>query len=185
MKDDFRQKLKMYMKYFSWFLVMVVQNDSLSLLFVNVPCSFQVVVIMLVIGCQKFDMKFQLPRQNNCEKLISKMMGQNNETAMVLPSVNVGVLYSIFISVRLVGAELATVCCSVVIGFVSHFIMTYHIIKDVRKVTNDEIESKNREKNIRITKLIIPELIEGFTPIIYGICIILEFRFGCLLILVL
>ena len=164
MKDDFRRKLKMYMKYFSWFLVMVVQNESLSLLFVNVPGTLQVVVIMLVIGCQKFDMKFR-------SQLISKMMGQQDETAMVLLSVNVGVLYSIFISVRLVGAELATVCCSVFIGFVSHFIMTYHIIKDFRKVTNDQIDSKNREKKMRITKLVITELIEGFTPIIYGVCI--------------
>ena len=95
---------------------MVVQNESLSLLFVNVPGTFQVVVIMLVIGCQKFDMKFR-------SQLIRKMMGQQDETAMVLLSVNVGVLYSIFISVRLVGAELATVCCSVFIGFVSHLIM--------------------------------------------------------------
>ena len=82
------------------------------------------------------------------------MMGQQDEAAMVLLSVNVGVLYSIFISVRLVGAELATVCCSVVIGFISHFVMTYHIIKDFRKVTTDEIESEDREKKLRITKLI-------------------------------
>ena len=147
---------------------MVVQNEALSLLFASVPASFQILIIMLVVGCQKFDMKFR-------SKLINKMMGQQDEAGMVLLSVNVGVLYSIFISVRLVGAELATVCCSVFIGFVSHFIMTYHIIKDFRKVTIDGIESENREKKLRITKLIITELIEGFTPIIYGICIAMAY----------
>ena len=129
LKDqDFRRKLKMYMRYFLWFLLMVVQNEVLSLLFVNAPSGFQFLVIILLMGCHKFDWKIR-------SKLIGKMMGQVDETALVLLSVNVDVLYSIFIAVRLVGAELATVCCSVVIGFVLHFILTYRIIQDIRKLS--------------------------------------------------
>ena len=167
-KQDFRRKLKMYMRYFLWFLLMVVQNEVLSLLFANAPSGFQFLVIILVIGCHKFDWKVR-------SRLITKMMGKLDETAMVLLSVNVDVLYSIFIAVRLVGAELATVCCSVVLGFIFHFLLTCRIIQEFRKLNIDLLENENSARNMRIKKLVITELIEGLTPIIYGICIAMAY----------
>ena len=166
---DFRRKLKMYMKYFLWFLVMVFQNEVHSFLFMNAPDGFQFLVVIVLAGCQKFDMKVRL-------KLLNDMIGKHNESGIAILKVDHSVMYSIFISVRLVGAELATICCSVVVGFVQHFLMTYQIIKDFRKVSYlGTFENKTLEKNMRIMKLIITELIEGITPIVYGLHIAMAY----------
>ena len=158
----FRFKLRIYMNYFAWFLIMVFQNEVLSFLFANAPTGSQFLVVFLLAACQKFDIKLR-------SKLIFKMMGNLNEAGMAILAADVNIMYSTFIAIRLVGAELATVYCSVVVGFASHLWMTYRIVKDSRKIINVDLEIQNSGRNAQITKLIIAELIEGLAPIIYGI----------------
>ena len=160
--QGFRRKLRVYMNYFAWFLVMVFQNEVLSFLFANAPAGSQFLVVFLLAACQKLDIKLR-------SKFIFKMIGSENEAGMVILAADVNIMYSTFIAIRLVGAEWATVYCSVVVGFVSHLWMTYRIVKDSRKIINKDLEIENKGRNTQITKLIIAELIEGFAPIIYGI----------------
>ena len=158
----FRRKLRMYMAYFVWFVIMVFQNEVLSFLFVNSYAELQFLVVFLLAACQKFDTKLR-------SKLIHKIMGNENEAGIAILAADINIMYSTFIAIRLVRAELATVCCSVVVGFASHLWMTYRIIKDSRNKMNLEHEIAKTGRNNQITKLIITELIEGLTPIIYGI----------------
>ena len=143
--------------------MMGIQNEILSYLFATAPLELQFLVPFLVAGCHKGDMKVRV-------KLITKMMGEHDGPAMTLLTTNVNVLYSGFITVRLVGAEWSTICSTVVIGFVVHLKLTYQIIRWFKKVKDERLENESTEKNMLITKLIIAELIEGFTPIIHGTC---------------
>ena len=167
-QDDFRRKLKIYSYYFIWFLLMIAQNEVLSFLFANAPAGFQFLVVFLLVACQKFDMKLRT-------KLLTKMMGKINEEAMAILTIDINVLYSSFIAVRLTGAEWATVCTSVLAGFILHLQLTYKIIQDFGKTNQNGSDSHNRERSIRITKLIITEAIEGLTPIAYAISMAMAF----------
>ena len=167
-KEDFRKKLKIYTYYFSWFILMIFQNEVLSFLFANAPAGFQFLVVFLLAACQKFDMKVRT-------KLLIKMMGTQDQHAMAILTIDVNVLYSSFIAVRLTGAEWTTVCASVLIGFVLHLQMTYKIIQDFGKIDQNGLEKENQRRNIRITKLIITEAIEGLTPIVYAISMAMAF----------
>ena len=168
LKQDFRRKLKFYMLYFIWFELMGIQNEILSFLFANAPTGLQCLVPFLVVGCHKCDMKVRI-------KLITKMMGEQDGAAMALLTTNVNVLYAGFITVRLVGAEWSTICTTVVIGFVVHLRLTHLIILGLKKIKDEGSKNEITEKNILITKLIIAELIEGFTPIIHGTCMAMAF----------
>ena len=167
-KDDFRRKLKIYSYYFTWFILMIAQNEVLSILFAHAPSGFQFLVVFLLAACQKFDTKIR-------NKMIIKMMGETNEEAMAILTIDINVLYSSFIAVRLTGAEWATVCASVLTGFILHLQLTYRIIQDFGKIKQNGTDSQNRERSIRITKLIITEAIEGLTPIVYAISMAMAF----------
>ena len=147
---------------------MIAQNEVLSFLFANAPAGFQFLVVFLLVACQKFDMKLRT-------KLLTKMMGKINEEAMAILTIDINVLYSSFIAVRLTGAEWATVCTSVLAGFILHLQLTYKIIQDFGKTNQNGSDSHNRERSIRITKLIITEAIEGLTPIAYAISMAMAF----------
>ena len=168
LKQEFRRKLRFYMLYFVWFEMMGIQNEVLSYLFANAPAGLQFLVPFLVAGCHKLDMKVRV-------RLLIKMMGEQDGPAMALLTINVNVLYAGFITVRLVGAEWSTICSSVVIGFVIHLRLTYQIINSFKKVNDDGQESDITENKMLVTKLIIVELIEGFTPIIHGTCIAMAY----------
>ena len=116
-KEDFRKKLKTYMFFFLWFVLMVFQNEVLSFLFANAPTGSQFLVVFLLAACQKFDMNLR-------SRLLMKMMGKQDKDAMAILAIDVNVMYSSFIAVRVTGAEWATVFASVVVAFVLHLQMT-------------------------------------------------------------
>ena len=168
LKQEFLRKLNIYLLYFIWFEMMVIQNEVLALIFANAPAGLQFLVPFLFVGCHKCDMKVRV-------KLITRMMGEQDVAAMTLLTTNVNVLYAGFITVRLVGAEWSTICSNVVLGFVVHLKLTYKIILELKKVKDEGLENEITEKNILITKLIIAELVEGFTPIIHGTCMTMAY----------
>ena len=53
--------------------------------------------------------------------------------------------------------------------------MTYKIIQDFGKIDQNGLEKDNNGRNIRITKLIITEAIEGLTPVVYAISMAMAF----------
>ena len=167
-KEGFRGKLRIYMIYILWLLPTVVLREILSYLFAESPADLQFLVPFMVAGCRELDKRIR-------SKLVTKMMGVQDEPASALIAIYISTIYSTFIAIRLVGAQFSTVCCTIAIDFVLHSKMTYQIIKECRKINDTEIEIVNVEDNERITILVIAELVEGFTPVIYAMTITMAY----------
>lgn len=108
-------------------------------------------------------------------KIATKIMGIQDEAAKVLVATGISMVFAFFIAVRLIGADIFTICCTVAIDMFHYSKMTYRIVKGCKKITDGEINIVNTEKNTKITMLILAELIEGLTPNIYGIGMALAF----------
>ena len=167
-KKDFRRKLKVYMLYFPWIIIILIQNELLSLFFSHSPAAFQFLMPFMVAGCRELDKRVR-------SKIVTKMMVKQDESAIAWLVIAVNSNYAIFIAIRLVGAEWVTIFCTVAIDFVLHLKMTYQITKEFGKANDERTENNNTEKNILITKLVLAELIEGFIPIIYGTCMAMAY----------
>ena len=102
-------------------------------------------------------------------------MGIPDESALVLVAISVSSKWAFFVSIRLVGAEFATICCTVAIDFFLHLRLTYKSIKGHKKVNDGGIVNENTKAINNITKLMITELIEGFAPLIYGFCMAMAY----------
>lgn len=57
--------------------------------------------------------------------------------------------------------------------FVIHLVMTYQVIKEYKKIAVENSDNESSKKHLAI--LILTELIEGFIPIIHGICMALAY----------
>ena len=167
-KKEFRKKLQIYMFYCLWIVTSTFPREILSHLFANVPARAQFFIPFIVAGFRELDMRLR-------SKLVTKMMGIKDEAAIALLSISVISLYSFFIAIRLVGAELATLCCTVGIEFFLHLKITHQIIQEHRRVNNAVVEIVHIGRNTKITTLLIAELVETITPIIYATCIAMAY----------
>ena len=167
-EKDFRRKLKVYTLYVAWMGTTVIQNQILIFLWQKLPDGFQFPIAFLVAGVRELDQRVQ-------SKLVRRMVSIQDEPATALLSITVSSRWSFFIAIRLVGAEFSTILCIVVIDFVLHMRKTYKIIKESKRINIQGIENEITKKNINVTKLILAELIEGLTPIIYGVCVAMAF----------
>ena len=161
--EDYRKKLWMYIVYCLWLFVPVFQIAVLSYLFTNLPEMFQFLVVFMVAACREFDKKMRT-------RLVTKMMGSLDEPATVLVAINTNILYSFFVATRLAGATGTTVFCVVSIDFALHSHITFQLIKEYSKVQENATENNTNKNDFKATKLLLAELVEGFTPIVYAIC---------------
>ena len=167
-EQDFRQKLSVYTLYLSWIGTSIIQSQILIYLWQILPDGFQFPIAFLVAGFRELDQRVQ-------SKLVTRMVGIQDEPAMALQSITVSSRWSFFIAIRLVGAEFGTILCTVIIDFILHMRKTFKSIKESKRIRAKEVENDSMKNNINITKLILAELIEGLTPIIYGVCIAIAF----------
>ena len=161
--EDYRKKLWMYIVYCLWLFVPVGQISVISYLFTNLPEAFQFLVVFMVAACREFDKRMRT-------HLVTKMMGTLDEPATVLVAINTSVFYSFYVATKLAGATGTTVFCVVSIDFALHSHITFQLIKQYNKVQENDTEDSTKKNNFKATKLILAELVEGFTPIVYGIC---------------
>ena len=166
--QEFRRKLKLFMLLTAWGVMSVFLKEFLLALFVKAPTGLQFLVPFIVAGCRELYKRI-------FSKIVTKMMGAKDETASVLIAMNTSAHFSFFISIRVVGVEFSTVCSTVVIDFALHLKATLEIVKEIRKVNEIGNVNVNQACKTKITTLIIAELIEGFTPIIYGTCILMAY----------
>ena len=167
-KDDFKNKLRMFTTYYSWILVVVIQNEVLSYLFDNIPTDFQFLVPFMVAFSRALDKRVR-------SYLVDKIMGKQDEPATALLEITISSTYSSLIAVRLTRATPATVFCTVSIDLFLHSYITYSLIKGNNIVNEENSWQGNAIRSIKTTKLILAELMEGFTPMIYAISIALAF----------
>ena len=164
----FRQKLKFYMLYPPWITMSVILREILSYLFDSFPDTFQFLVPFLVAGCREFDKRL-------LSKLVVKMMGTQDEDRTALAAIIISSNYSFLIAVRLVGSTYTTMCSVVAIDFCIHLKCTFQIIEEFRRVIDAGNTNEITQRNAKLAVLIISELIDGFTPIIYMICIAMAY----------
>ena len=167
-ENNFRKKLKIYMLYCLWTQITIILKEVLLFMFTEFPAALQFIVPLMIAGCRELDKRAR-------SKLVTKMMGEQNESASILVAINSGSAFSFFIAINLVGAEYSTMCCTLAIDLILHMKMTYKIIKENKKVQPSLFQNENRERNKNITKLVLAELIEGFTPVIYGACMAMAY----------
>lgn len=167
-KEDFRRKLRFYMIYVLWDAITIFQNEILSYLFFNLPDHFQFFVAFLVSGCRELDKRVRT-------KLVGNMMMERDELATALIAITVNSCYAIFAAVRLVAAESATVFCFVAIDLFRHLKITYGIINEYRKIDYVEKNGRQAGQGIKITGLLLAEIIEGVTPVVYAICMAMAY----------
>ena len=168
-KKVFRQKLIFLTLHNIWSqVVLVIVNQIIMFIWNKFPIGFQFPIAFIIAGCQELDKRVR-------SYLVSKMIGIIDESAAALLAINVGTRWSFFVSIRLVGTEFTTILCVVAIGFLLHLKMTYQIIKECRKIHREGGENANFRMHAKLNRLILAELIEGFTPIIYGVCILMAF----------
>ena len=167
-KQEFRRKLRWYMVYYFWTIVVLSVLELLSHLFLNPPADLQFIVPFMIVAFREFDLLTRL-------KLVDKIMKHKDEPAAVLVNISVNATYASFVAVRLPDAENATVFCVVAIEFVLHMITTYQIIKEHKKIGDENEQDENMKKNFDLANLILTELTEGFVPILHGISIAMAY----------
>ena len=167
-KGTFRRKLRIYMVYCLWTQATFIQNEVLSFLFSNVPINFQFLVPFLVAACRELDKRVR-------SKMVDRMMGQQDQPAKALISITISATYGFFFAIRLAGATSLTVFCVLAIDFFLHSRITYKLIKENKKVNHEVSQNGGRKKYTNVTMLILAELMEGFTPMIYAICMAMAY----------
>ena len=164
--QDFRRKLRFYMIYFLWTIVVIFQNEFLSFLFLNPPGGYQFLVPFVIAACREVDLRIR-------SKIVKKMTGDEDVSSAALLDIAVNVTYASFVAIRLADAKTSTVYSVVAMEFVIHLAMTYQVIKEYIKIAVEYRDNENSKKLLTI--LISTELIEGFVPIIHGICTALAY----------
>ena len=163
--QGFRNKLKWYIVYNMWFLVITIQNEFvLAFAFEKFPAEFQwIIAFVLPLA--------RLLNKQVITKIIFRMVGSQNAKANALGSFTLSVQYALFIAIRLVGAEKTTAYCLMVIDFLLQSKMTYQIVREHRKVTKicDKNVTTMTNKNGLLKKLVITESVEGLVPLAYAI----------------
>ena len=167
-KEDFRRKMLVYMMYFLWCIIVGVLTEVLSYCFENFPSNLQFLVAFMIAACREFDYQMR-------SKLVDKMVGDQGEPATALLAITVSAHYTFFIAVRLADAEFTTMCCVLGIDFALHLIFTIQIINENRKVAVEGSNTEKKRKSSIIVMLVFSELMAGFTPLIYGICMAMAY----------
>ena len=167
-KKDFRRKLKWYNLLLLYIVFVALLREGLALLFFYFPEGFQFLVAFIIAGCRDLDKRVR-------SNMVTKITGIQDEASTVLLVVIISSVWGLFIASRLLASEILTICCVTAIDFALHLKKTLQIIKSSRKTTDTGIEIVSLESHKNISTLIIVELIEGFTPLIYGTCILMAF----------
>ena len=162
--SDFRNKMKTYILYSSWWLVMHTQKDILTFIFANKSIYIEW-MFAIILPCLKEANKRILT------KLVHKMAGADDEASNVLLGIIINVHYSLFIAIRLSGSQIPTIVCMTTIEFMLHLKMTYDLVLLQNKIGIDRNEAKDlkKAKQKAVMKLVLAELCEGMVPLAYAV----------------
>ena len=166
--EHLRRNFQMYIMYLVSAITFGVLREGISILFSILPGYLQWIVAFLIPLLKEFEI-FVLAR------LVNKMAGGQEESSEVLLELAINSSYSFFIAVRLPNAAAITVCFIIIVDFFLLLQMTYQIVQLHNSVNNKTNESENNEKQRMVTKLVLSELTEGMTPVVYGIGIAMAY----------
>ena len=164
MNHEFRMKIKRYVIYQLWWIVIAIQKDLLSFLFTAISGHVQFLFAVLIPVAKQFNTRI-------LTILLSKMAGRNEEMSNALMAVSLNVHYSLFVVIRLNGAETLTMIVMVFCDFLLHFWQTIQIIKLDKKTVIDDEEIKvfKQIKATKVRNLVLAEITEVIVPLAYAI----------------
>ena len=143
---------------------MNLQKEVLTFAFSNIYGELQFLFAFVIPAAKEMNKRI-------LSKLVSKMASEDDEMAFLTLTICLNIFYSLFIAIRLNGAEMLTVVTIIIVDFLMHLRMTHQIVKLKNKVTVD-IDDTLVIDNLRrrtIQKLILAELVEGLVPLAYAI----------------
>ena len=163
-ETEFRNKMKTYVLYSSWWLVMHVQKDILTIMFANRSVYIEWTFALMVPCVKEMNKRVLI-------KLVHKMAGGEDETSNVLLGIIINVHYALFIAIRLSGSQITTIICMTTIDFILHLKMTYDLIRIQNKTASiqNEKDDLERARKKTIAKLVLAELCEGMVPLAYAL----------------
>ena len=91
-----------------------------------------------------------------------------NERANVSLTLSINFHYGLWVAISLVGATPTTMFCMVIVELLLQLNMSYEIVKQHRKIHDQEQATLNKRK--AVLKLLLAELSEGLVPLAYAIC---------------
>lgn len=168
--EDYRRKLKVYVKYWYWWWFIHFQKDALSLVFKSLSTHFQFIITFIIVLLKEGNKRILL-------KLVKEMAGQDDERANVWVSISLGTHYALFITIKLAGAEDFTIFSIIAIDCLLHLAYTFKILQIQNRVATKTIDMHNtkKDKNKAINKLVLVETVEGLVPLVYALGLIMAF----------
>ena len=158
---DHQRNFRLYYLYVINAIIFGVLKESLSILFKSLPGNTQWIVAFLVPLLKQFETLLQ-------SRLVNRMTGGQDEASEVLLGLAINSAYSFFIAARLKNVKIMTVCFIFTVDFFLQLKMTYKIVQ-LNNLVKDEMTGKGTiEKGRMATKLVLAELTEGMTPILYA-----------------
>lgn len=162
LKEGFKRNVQLYILYQFIQFIAISIKEVVSFLFKILPKELQWIVAF-IIPPMKISEKFLR------SSVVTKMTGGLEEESCFLVGLAVNCSYSSFVSTRLPGAENSTLCCFVAIDLLLQLQMTYKIAQLHNAVCDEETEKGKQEKQKMVKKLVLAEIIEGVTPLVYAI----------------
>ena len=164
MNDVFRHKIRKYLMFDAWWLIISFQTDLLSFGFKIITGYTQCLFALLIPLVKEMNKKILV-------KLMTKLVGNNDEKANVLLSGRLNIHFALFVAIRMNGAEDFTIASVVFVDFVLQSMMVFQIIKLEQQVTTDGEEGNimYMKKQKEVLKLLMAEFTEGLVPICYAI----------------
>ena len=148
LEHNFRIKMKKYVWYQLWWLVMNIQRDILSLAFIAVPGNLQFLFAMIIPAVKEMNKLMLL-------KIVTKMAGKDDERANVTLDIRLSIHYEFFVAIRMDGAENFTLISILLVDVFFQLWKTYKIIRLHHKITSedDPNDAMQRSKESLMTKL--------------------------------
>ena len=142
---------------------MSFQNDFLAFGFEAITGYPQILFAILIPTVKALNKRVLM-------KLVSEMVGKDDEIAEILMGVRINIHYALFVAIKMDGAENLTILGVVIVDLLLHSRMTYQIIQLNLQVSNNEERQilKTRKEKI-VQKLLLAELVEGLVPMVYAI----------------
>ena len=159
---DFQKNFQILLLYVLSALFVAFLREGISVLFKALPGYLQWVVAFLVPLMKELETFVQ-------SRFVNRMTGGLEEASKVCLGFAINSAYSFFIAARLPNAEIITVCSIIAIDFFLQLKMTHKIVQLHNEVNTETTENGIMEKQRMVTKLVLAELTEGMTPIVYAI----------------
>ena len=159
---EFRRRLKYFLLYCSWLMVIDYQNQGLSTLFGVLPSNLQWTMAIIIPSFRSMNLWILTKISRNIKE-------DDNAMADICTHIIVLSIYGFFVAIMLASANATTVYSIIGVEMFLNLISCYQIIKLQRKVMVEEDEEMSRKNEKEMVSLALSETIEIVCALAYAI----------------